>query len=417
MPAQRRRPPSRARTALVIGATLLMGCTAAIQTIEPAPTETTTSGSSTTTTSSPATTTTTTTVPTTTTLPPPTTTTLVPPDSATAADRRLEKVAEISGAIAPKSLVASGTGLVFAQNMMYRHTVTVYDRSFELVATIPDRVRPADFGHDEFTTELQGSPVEAAFTSDGRYGYVSNYKMYGGGLRTDAGDSCPPGNWPDSFVYRIDTETLEIDQLIRVGPVPKFLAVTPNDRLLVVANWCGYDVSVVDLATGTEIARIPVGRFPRGIAISPDSSTAYVAIMGSTRIAAVNLASLDVSYIEGVGRSPRHLVISPGGAFLYVSLNGEGRIAKLDLGSGEVLARVATGSAPRSMVLSDDGTALYVVNYSSNTLSKVRTADMVELEEHRTGHHPIGITYDAATRQVWVSPYGGPIQVWVDTAP
>ena len=29
--------------------------------------------------------------------------------------------------ISPKSVDATGTGLVFAQNMMYRHTMTVYD--------------------------------------------------------------------------------------------------------------------------------------------------------------------------------------------------------------------------------------------------------------------------------------------------
>jgi YVTN family beta-propeller protein len=368
-----------------------------------------------TTTSTTAATTTTTT--TTTTVPTTTTTTLVPPDGLASSERRLQPVTSISGAIAPKSLGVSGTGLVFAQNMMYRHTVTVYDRDYQLVATISDTVRPTDFGHPEFDVELRGSPVEVAFTSDGAYAYVSNYKMYGGGLRTDAGDSCPPGNWPDSFVYRIDTVSLQIDQLIRVGPVPKFLAVTPDDRRLVVSNWCGYDVSIIDLTTGEEEARIPVGRFPRGVAISPDSGTAYVALMGSTRIATIDLGTFEVSYIEGVGRGPRDVLVSQDGTTLFVSLNGEGRLAKLDLATGQVVARVATGSGPRSMALSDDGTVLYVVNYHSNTFSKVRTEDMVELEEHPTGHHPIGIAYDPDTREVWVSPYGGPIQIWVDRAP
>ena len=360
---------------------------------------------------------TTTTRPTTTTVLQTTTTTLVAPDGLTAAQRHLVEVATITGAISPKSVVTSGQGLFFAQNMMYRHTITVYDRDLELVATIEDRVDPLTHGFDEYGEELLGSPVEVAFDSDGSHAYVSNYKMYGGALDTSAGDGCNPGSWPDSFVYRVDTGTLEIDRLIRVGPVPKFLDVTPDDRLLVVSNWCGFDVSIVDLDAGAELARLPVGRHPRGVAISPDSATAYVAVMGSTRIAVIDLASFEVGYIEGVGRSPRHLVISPDGQTLYVSLNGDGRLAKLDLATGEVTARVATGSAPRSMDISDDGTALYVVNYNSNTMSKVRTEDMVEIEEHLTGHHPIGITYDPATRQVWVANYSGTIQVFADAAP
>jgi DNA-binding beta-propeller fold protein YncE len=110
-------------------------------------------------------------------------------------------------------------------------------------------------------------------------------------------------------------------------------------------------------------------------------------------------------------------VISPDGRWLYVSLNGEGRLAKLEISTGDVVARVATGAAPRSMDISDDGTALYVVNYNSNTISKVRTDDMVELDELPTNANPIGITYDSATREVWVSNYSGTIQVFTDVAP
>ena len=161
--------------------------------------------------------------------------------------------------------------------MMYRHTITVYDRSFELLKTISDRVIPEEFGYDDFPGEYSGSPVEAAFTSDGSHAYVSNYRMYGGGLSTSAGDGCNRGNWPDSFVYRVDMSTLEIDELIPVGSVLKFLAVSPDDRYLIVSNWCGFDVSIVDITTGTELARVPVGRHPRGVAISPDSTTAYIA--------------------------------------------------------------------------------------------------------------------------------------------
>ena len=42
-------------------------------------------------------------------------------------DFTLTHVTTINGHISPKSVDATGTGLVFAQNMMYRHTMTVYD--------------------------------------------------------------------------------------------------------------------------------------------------------------------------------------------------------------------------------------------------------------------------------------------------
>lgn len=404
-------------TCVIVALALLVGACAqaSSETVSTAPTTTstttTTTSTTTTTTTTSTTGTTTTTIPSTT-----TTTTLVPEDGLTAAERTLVEVAVIGGDIAPKSVVASGDGIYVAQNMMYRHTVTVYDRDFELVATIPDTVVLSDFGHEGFEGEYRGAPVEAAFTSDGDRVYVSNYEMYGNGRPGGAGDRCSPGQWPDSFVYRIDSESLEIDQVIAVGAVPKFLAVTPDDRLLVVSNWCSYDLSIVDLDEGAEIARIDIGRYPRGIALSPDSSTAYIAVMGSTRVKQVDLATRQVTGEITVGSSPRHLVLSPDGSLLYVSLNGEDRLAKVDLGTGEVLGKVATGDAPRSMAISDDGTALYVVNYNSGTVSKVRTEDMTEVQEVRAGYHPIGITYDPANRQVWVSNYGGTIQVFEDVA-
>jgi YVTN family beta-propeller protein len=64
------------------------------------------------------------------------------------------------------------------------------------------------------------------------------------------------------------------------------------------------------------------------------------------------------------------------------------------------------------MDIAADGESLYVVNYESSTVSKVTTADMVEVQELPTGHHPIGITYDAGTGRVWVACYSGEIMVF-----
>ena len=80
-----------------------------------------------------------------------------------------------------------------------------------------------------------------------------------------------------------------------------------------------------------------------------------------------------------------------------------------------LMATVATGTAPRSMDIAADGQSLYVVNYESSTLSKVTTADMAEVQELATGHHPIGITYDPLTGRVWVACYSGEIEIFDDT--
>lgn len=329
--------------------------------------------------------------------------------------KRLTLVETIGGAISPKSVVASPTGLVFAQNMMYRHTVTVYDRRFRLVKTIQDAVRLAKLGYPRFPGTVRGAPVEAAFSPDGRYGYVSNYSMYGPGFGPEGSDTCSPGSgYDDSFVYRIDVRRLRIDRAARVGAVPKYVAVTPDDRFVLVSNWCSYDLSVVSTRTTRQVRRIPIGAYPRGIAVAPDGRRAYVAVMGSSDVAVVDLRSFRVGWLRGVGAGPRHLVLGPEGNFLYVTLNAEGRVAKVSTASGAVVAKVATGSAPRSMAISADGRSLYVVNYESGTVSKLRARDLRVLQTVRTNASPIGITVDHATGRVWVACYTGTIMVFRD---
>jgi YVTN family beta-propeller protein len=336
--------------------------------------------------------------------------------------RRLSLLTTITGHISPKSVAASDTGLVVAQNMMYTHTVTVYDGQGRLVKTIPDTVDMSQFGIPGHPGISHGAPVEAAFTPDARYVYVSNYSMYGSGFGPEGSDDCTPESAraagdTDSYVYRISTSTLAIDQVIGVGMVPKYLTVTPNGKYLLVSNWCSYDLSVVDLATHQQIARIPIGPYPRGLAVSPDSQTAYVAVMGSDTITKINLTTLQAEGSFAVGQSPRHLVISPDGRYLYASLNRPGEVVKVDLADDKVIATAQTGEQARSLAIAADGKSVYVVNYDSDTITKLNAANLQILQTFPTGVHPIGITYDAATGDVWVAVYSGQILVLKDQQP
>ena len=342
---------------------------------------------------------------------------IVAPPGPPTTDRTMALVKTISGDISPKSVVASGRGQVFAENMMYNHSVTVYGSDGELQKTIPDTVDLAAFGFSNYSGgSYQGAPVEVAFTPDGGHAYVSNYSMYGKGFGPEGTDSCTASSKIDnSFLYRIDTTTLVIDQVIEVGRVPKYVAVTPDGKSVLVSNWCSMDLSVVDTASAREVKRIPLGPHPRGIVVAADGSVAYVAIMGGTDVAKISLPDLSVGWIRGVGAAPRHLVLTPDGGTLLATLNRDGKVAKIDTAAGKVVARVSTGSAPRSMAISTDGLSVYVVNYESSTVSKIRIADMKELQTLPTQHHPIGITYDARTGNVWVACYVGTIMVFADT--
>jgi YVTN family beta-propeller protein len=347
-----------------------------------------------------------------------TTTTLLPPDGKTSDERTLSVAFRVSNDnLQPKSIVHSGNGLFFAQNMMYRHNVSVFNREGKVVATIDDKVDLAAFGISTVkmrSSIVKGSPVEAAFSPDSEFAYVSNYKMYGGGWNPITDDSCQGRNWDPSYVYRISTTSFVIDQVIEVGAVPKFLAVSPDNKFVVVSNFCSQDVSIIDIARGLEVQRVLVGSHPRGIAITNDSSTAYVSVMGGGNVIAINLKDFTTRTLSSAGYTPRHLVLSPDNSVLYITNNKSGTVRAINPQTDTVIATVRTGTEPRTMVMSEDGASLYVVNYQDDQLSKIRTSDMKVIQTIATGDRPIGVTYDAEMRQVWVANYSGSLFVYED---
>ena len=321
----------------------------------------------------------------------------------------------IQGYISPKSIGYSGNGRFFAQNMMYQHSITVYDKEFNLVKTISDKVELSNFKQSGYTGAHRGAPVEVAFSPDGSYAWVSNYKMYGSGFDNPSTDNCKISNKYDkSFVYQINTHTLKIEQVIAVGCVPKYLATTPNGKYLLVSNWCSGDLSIIDIAVGREIKRIDMGRYPRGIVVDSRSQFAYIAIMGARKIARLNLNNFSVSYIQQVGQTPRHLCISPDDRYLYITLSREGKIARYDLIENCLKDEIYTGKAARSMTITPEGQFAYVVNYKDDTFSKIDLNSFKVVQTQQTHDKPIGITFDPHTATVWVACYSGSIMVFKD---
>ena len=319
----------------------------------------------------------------------------------------------INGSIAPKSVRSSSDGVVSAHNMMYRHSVTVYDaKTFKLIHTIPDSVSLKDFGFSNYSGNYKGAPVEGTFSPDGKFLYVSNYAMYGKGFNKEGTDTCSPANGYDkSFVYRINRSNYQIDAVYPVGSVPKVVEVSPDNKYVLVANWCSYTVSVISVEKNKVVKTVKIGRYPRGIAINNDSTKAYVAEMGGNRIHVIDLQDFTTTYIP-IGSNPRAIVLSPDNSTMYVTMNLSGKVASWDLVNNKAGKSVKTGNAARSLAINADGSHLFVVNYKSDTMSRVRTSDMKVTQNIKVCNEPIGITYDLPTGNTWIACYKGQIKIY-----
>lgn len=330
-------------------------------------------------------------------------------------DQTMVLVQSVGGSISPKSVLASDSGLVSAHNMMYRHSVTIYDaKSAELIATVPDSVVLSDFGLKGYAGTYKGAPVEGAFSPDGKYLYFTNYAMYGKGFNKEGHDTCSPASGFDkSFLSRIDLASKKIDAVYPVGSVPKVVKISPDNKYILVSNWCSYAVTVISVESGKTVKSIKIGRYPRGIAITSDSRYAYVAEMGGSNIHRIDLNDFSKTLIP-VGSNPRAVVLSPDETTMYVTMNLSGKVQAWDLVNNKTIKSVKTGEAARSLDISSDGSALFVVNFNSDTVSKVRTADMKVLQSIKVCNEPIGVTYDSSTNYTWVACYGGSLKVFAN---
>ena len=330
-------------------------------------------------------------------------------------DSKMKLISTITGDISPKSVRASGTGFVSAHNMMYRHSVTIYDaENLTLVKNISDRVDLTKLGYSCYSGTHRGAPVEGAFSSDGKYLYVTNYAMYGKGFNREGTDICrPSNNYDRSFLYRIATDNWEIDAAYKVGVVPKVVEVSSDNKYVLVTNWCSYDLSVISIAEQKVVKTMNIGAYPRGITISSDSKYAFVAQMGGSVVHKIELGTWKRELLN-VGSNPRALVLSPDNQTLFLTLNSSGRVGAFDIAANKMIKTVRTGNAARSLDISSDGSALYVVNFTSDTVSKVRSTDLKVIQKINVCNEPIGVTYEPINKRVWVACYGGSIKVFSD---
>ena len=328
----------------------------------------------------------------------------------------MEPLDYLTGGMTPKSIMASGHGLMIANNMMYSHTSTVFDSTTrEQIAVLEDGLDLAEFGVEGHPGVSQGSPVEAVWTEDGRYAYVSQYTMYGQNFGVQGFDACTrdSGVGP-SYLYRFDAEEMDWDQVIKVGAVPKYLEITPDQSTILVSNWCDATISVVDVEKAEETKVIDVNESPRGIAILPDSNTAYVVAMYAQSLFKVDIEAGTSELVMNTTLRPRHLNVTEDGKTLYMTVSSANTIYKIDTETDEIVDEVSPGLEPRSVTMSPDEKALYVVNYNEATVSKIRTSDMEVIDKVDVDADPIGIDYDPVTNTVWVACYNGAVYVFDD---
>jgi len=211
--------------------------------------------------------------------------------------------------------------------------------------------------------------IGLAFSPDGRSLYSSG------------------GNGDVVYRYRWDAGRATLDDslvLARKAPradgkrYPAGLALSPDGRMLYVAENLADSLAVVDIATRAVIQRVPAGRYPYDVVVDKAGSV-YVSTWGGNTVAVYHQAGngwLDAGEWMDVARHPSALVLNADGTRLFVASGSTDHVAVVDTKTHRVIARLLDpppagpneGATPNAIVLSADGTRLFVAEADANAV-------------------------------------------------
>lgn len=134
-------------------------------------------------------------------------------------------------------------------------------------------------------------------------------------------------------VLIVDRASRAVLQRVAVGDAPGHLIMSGN-RAIVTARY-GHTVSVVDVDAAAVVRTIPVGAEPVGL-VEMDPGVVAVVLAGDRAVAIVDTeAGRVVQTIALQANDPRAVALLPDGS-LYVSHMAEGRFSRVDVGAGTV---------------------------------------------------------------------------------
>ena len=159
---------------------------------------------------------------------------------------------------------------------------------------------------------------------------------------------------------------------------PAGLALSPDDRLLYVAENLADSLAVIELASGRVVQRLPAGRYPYAV-VSAADGTVYVSAWGGYEVTVYRPSAGRLSAAGNipVGRHPSALLLNRDGSRLYVASASTDRVSIVDTRTRRIVGDLGDrvpggtgeGSTPNALALSADERRLYVAEADNNAVA------------------------------------------------
>lgn len=198
----------------------------------------------------------------------------------------------------------------------------------------------------------------------------------------------------DSGVVELDARTGEVLMLWKTGgPKSHTLTVSPDNRLIYVANAASDSITVIDRVTVVP-RRVKTGRGPEGLALSRDGSELWIANRGDHTVTILETPRMrEIATFPSGGREPVRIRFTPGGNEAWVTNRAGRTVSVFDVASAALLDTLRLEGEPRSLAFSEDGALAFVSLPADGRIAVIDVAARRVVESVPTGDGPHGVAW------------------------
>lgn len=232
--------------------------------------------------------------------------------------------------------------------------------------------------------------------------------------------SMPPRNYlgfvsnpSKNIVTVFNKRSMEVIQVIHTGAGPKGMALDQQNGIVYVAAAGDDTIEMISIATLEIIGRIrlPSGDEPSELALTPDGRTLLSANYGSGTVSIINTRSISEDGRLVLDPDPVSIVMGLDGGTAYVLHTMSNTISVVDVAGRSLLTSVSLDESPVRGALSSDGNSLYIISEYSTSLLVLNTASLDISQRIFIGSNGAAITADVKNNLVYVGKKTGEVVV------
>jgi len=219
----------------------------------------------------------------------------------------------------------------------------------------------------------------------------------------------------DGIVSVIDVATDTNVDFFIIGAGPLGLAITPDGKKGYVTDCADVFLRIFDTETHAVIGSTDVGLFSQGIAITPNGRKAYLTNAGNDVVIVVDLTTETVVEEIKVGPNPQGIAITPNGNKAYVANNlNEPLVSVIDTTTDTVIATITVDGIPFDVAITPDGKRGYV-SVSPNKVNVIDILTDTVIGKIFVGTTPEGIVTTPDGKKVYVTNFDDNTVSVIDT--